>query len=159
MPYTYHKDPRERHGTQRHVYLGVDLEADQTRTWPCACGNKKVLTIGLAHVTDVADVEGMSEWLERSEVNNHCAAKARQQLGLAPALTEVDGVTLSKSLYLKEAGIETWWDLVNTSEGELAMVEGIDKELAARIKTDVGGHRESEAVAYNERLTSWGGGR
>lgn len=156
MPYTYHKDPERDHGTAHHVFLNVDMEADQTEVWRCACGDKGVITLGLVPVMETTDAESMAEWLDREEVALKCADAARHKLGIEPDVTAVEGINRSKRHYLREEGLDSIRDLRAMTAEELSKVDGFDLCLARIIKNEVGSYQDEDA-AYNSTLTSWGG--
>ena len=145
MPYTYHKDPERDHGTRHHVWLSVDPEADQTRTWTCACGEKDVITIGLAPVHEVAaEGESLNEWLEREEVNEECADWAREVLNIDSPLTDVPGVDWPRAVKLRTSGFETVRQLKAATAQDLVDA-GLSVGYAENIKSHLGSYPE-----YNE---------
>ena len=142
MPYTYDGDPEQDHGTRHHVWLSVDPEADQTRTWACACSEKDVLTLALAPVAEVAEEgESLEEWLDREEVNEECADWAREVLNLDPRLHEVPGVNFSRAHKLREAGYETRRQLKAATAQDLVEA-GLSVGHAENIKSHLGSYPE-----------------
>lgn len=137
MPFTYNKDPEERHGTRHHVFLNVDYdEHDAT----CVCGEKTVLTLALINVKALGpDFDGLEAWLDSGETNEECADEARKELGLTRSLMELPGVTPARAHRLREAGYESHFDLRSTPPWEIEAEAGLPQGLVDEIVEAAGG--------------------